>query len=134
MSIGQNKSNSTHTGLSDSQVLENRRKYGINILTPAQKEPVWRLFLKKFNDPLIIILIVAGVFSIAISFYEYLALDLPSTVFFEPTGIFMAALLATGLGFIFEHQAEKEFEILNRVNDDEQVQVCLLYRSDAAEE
>lgn len=123
MSTGQNKSNPTYTGLSDSQVLENRRKYGINILTPAQKEPVWRLFLKKFNDPLIIILIVAGVFSIAISLYEYLALDLPSTVFFEPTGIFMAVLLATGLGFIFEHQAEKEFEILNRVNDDEQVQV-----------
>ncbi len=80
-------------------------------------------FLEKFKDPLIIILLVAGALSIGISCYEYLGLGKDTGVFFEPLGIFIAILLATGLGFIFELKADKEFALLNQVNDDEPVQV-----------
>ncbi len=111
------------TGLNAQQVEESRLKYGSNILTPAKKESLWITFLKKFSDPLIIILLIAGVLSILISFYEYYGLDGEYTVFFEPIGIFVAIFLATGLSFFFEYQAEKEFAILNQVNDDEPVQV-----------
>lgn len=110
-------------GLTDSEVLKSRQEYGVNILTPAEKESVWKQFLEKFTDPLIIILLVAGVLSVAISIYEYVALDKGGEVFFEPIGIFAAILLATGLGFFFEYKADKEFALLNQVNDDEPVQV-----------
>lgn len=63
------------SGLTDQQVTESRAKYGSNLLTPPEKEPLWRQFLKKFSDPLIIILIVAGVLSVGISCYEYWGLD-----------------------------------------------------------
>lgn len=112
-----------YTGLSESEVIRSRNRNGVNILTPPRKEPVWRLFLKKFSDPLIIILIIAGGLSIAISCYEYFGLDSQITVFFEPVGILIAILLATGLSFYFEYKAGKEFEILNKVNDEEPVQV-----------
>jgi Ca2+-transporting ATPase len=111
------------TGLTSTQVEESRLKHGSNILTPAKKESVWITFLKKFRDPLIIILLVAGALSILISFYEYYGLGKGFAVFFEPIGIFIAIILATGLSFFFEYQAEKEFAILNQVNDDEPVQV-----------
>lgn len=110
-------------GLSEEQVIESRRINGSNILTPPEKEPLWHLFLKKFRDPLILILMIAGLLSIGISCYEYYGLGLGVNVFFEPVGIFIAILLATGLAFIFEVKADKEFEILNKVNDDEPVQV-----------
>lgn len=84
---------------------------------------MWKRFLEKFRDPLIIILLVAGVLSIGISCYEYYSLDQGAGVFFEPVGIFIAILLATGLAFYFEMKADREFEILNKVNDDEPVQV-----------
>ena len=111
------------TGLTDAQVAESRSKHGVNILTPPEKEPLWKRFLGKFSDPLIIILLIAGALSIGISFYEFLALDEGGSVFFEPVGIFIAILLATGLAFIFELKADKEFALLNQVNDDEPVQV-----------
>lgn len=112
-----------YIGLTDAEVLESRKKYGINILTPPEKEPLWKQFLEKFTDPLIIILMIAGVLSIGISFYEYFGLNEGFTVFFEPIGIFVAILLATGLAFYFELKADKEFAILNQVNDDELVEV-----------
>lgn len=112
-----------YAGLTDAEVLESRKKYGVNILTPPEKEPLWKQFLGKFTDPLIIILMIAGVLSIGISFYEYFGLNEGFTVFFEPIGIFVAILLATGLAFYFELKADKEFAILNRVNDDEIVEV-----------
>ncbi len=112
-----------YTGLTDSEVLESRNNNGVNILTPPKKEPLWKRFIGKFGDPLIIILMIAGVLSIGISCYEYWGLDEGASVFFEPTGIFAAILLATGLAFVFEMKADKEFEILNQVNDDEPVQV-----------
>ncbi|MDE5795847.1 MAG: haloacid dehalogenase, partial [Muribaculaceae bacterium] len=112
-----------YEGLSPAQVEESRRKHGVNILTPPEKEPLWKRFLEKFGDPLIIILLIAGVLSIGISCYEYWGLDEGPGVFFEPIGIFIAILLATGLAFIFELKADKEFSLLNQVNDDEPVQV-----------
>lgn len=114
----------TYQGLSDAQVLESREKHGANVITPAEKTPWWKEYLEKFKDPLIIILLVAGAFSLLISFYEYYGLDdQHAEVFFEPVGIFIAILLATGLGFIFEQKANAEFALLNQVNDDELVKV-----------
>lgn len=110
-----------YTGLTDAQVLESRKKHGSNILTPPKKAPLWRQFLEKFADPLIIILLIAGGLSIGISCYEYFRLGEGAEVFFEPAGIFVAILLATGLAFYFELQADKEFTILNQVHDDELV-------------
>lgn len=111
------------SGLTAAEVEESRKLHGVNILTPPQKESLLRKFLEKFRDPLIIILLIAGILSIGISFYEYFALDEGTGVFFEPVGIFIAIFLATGLAFIFEMKADKEFAILNQVNDDEPVQV-----------
>lgn len=120
--------NVTFTGLTDTGVQESRLKYGANVLTPPKQLPWWRLFLEKFSDPLIIILLVAGVLSIGIALYEFYGLGHSWQVFFEPAGIFMAILLATGLAFIFEQRANKAFKILNQVNDDELVEV---YRNGA---
>ena len=91
------------TGLTDAQVSESRSKYGSNIPTPPAKDPLWKQFLEKFGDPLIIILLIAGALSIGISCYEYWGLDKDAGVFFEPLGIFIAILLATGLAFIFDN-------------------------------
>ena len=110
-----------YTGLTDAQVLESRKVHGANILTPPKKAPLWRQFLDKFTDPLIIILLIAGGLPIGISCYEYFGLGEGAEVFFEPVGIFVAILLATGLAFYFELQADKEFTILNQVHDDELV-------------
>lgn len=112
-----------YTGLTAREVAQSRSKYGENVLTPPAKAPLWLQFLDKFRDPLIIILLIAGALSILISCYEYFALGDGPTVFFEPMGIFVAIMLATGLSFYFEYQADKEFAILNKVNDDEPVEV-----------
>ncbi|MDE6330961.1 MAG: calcium-translocating P-type ATPase, PMCA-type [Muribaculaceae bacterium] len=112
-----------YAGLSDAEVLQSRREHGVNILTPPEKDPLWKRFLEKFGDPLIIILLIAGALSIGISCYEFWGLGKDAGVFFEPIGIFIAILLATGLAFIFELKADKEFALLNQVNDDEPVQV-----------
>lgn len=116
-------SKQNYIGLNDAQVLESRHSHGVNILTPPKKAPLWKRFLEKFRDPLIIILIVAGILSVAIALYEYYALHQGSGVFFEPIGIFIAIILATGLAFYFENKADKEFTLLNQVNDDEPVEV-----------
>lgn len=110
-------------GLTDAQVLESRSKYGANVLTPPEKEPLWKQFLEKFSDPLIIILMIAGILSVGISCYEYWGLGEGAETFFEPVGIFVAILLATGIAFIFELRADKQFSVLNQVNDDELVEV-----------
>ena len=125
VNINNNTMESKHhyTGLTAREVAQSRSKYGENVLTPPAKAPLWLQFLDKFRDPLIIILLIAGALSILISCYEYFALGDGPTVFFEPVGIFVAIMLATGLSFYFEYQADKEFAILNKVNDDEPVEV-----------
>ncbi|MBO5780228.1 MAG: calcium-translocating P-type ATPase, PMCA-type [Muribaculaceae bacterium] len=110
-------------GLTAEQVIESRRLHGENILTPPPRESLLSKFIKKFNDPLIIILMIAGALSVGISCYEFWGLDKSATVFFEPVGIFIAIILATGLSFYFEAKADREFAILNQVNDDEPVRV-----------
>ncbi len=112
-----------YTGLTDAEVSASRQQHGVNILTPPEKESLFKRFLEKFGDPLIIILMIAGALSVGISCYEYWSLDQGAGVFFEPVGIFIAILLATGLAFFFELKADKEFALLNQVNDDEPVQV-----------
>ena len=125
VNINNNTMESKHhyTGLTAREVAQSRSKYGENVLTPPAKAPLWLQFLDKFRDPLIIILLIAGALSILISCYEYFGLGDGPTVFFEPMGIFVAIMLATGLSFYFEYQADKEFAILNKVNDDEPVEV-----------
>lgn len=95
--------NNHYTGLIDAEVLECCRKNRVNILTPPEKESLFMRFLEKFGDPLIIILMIAGALSMGISCYEYWGLGQGVGVFFEPIGIFIAILLATGLAFIFDH-------------------------------
>ena len=112
-----------YQGLTDAEVLESRKKNGVNILTPPEKESLWSKFMEKFEDPLIRILLVAGLLSVGIAGYEFWGLGHSWTAFFEPIGIFVAILLATGLSFYFELIADKEFSILNQVNDDEPVKV-----------
>lgn len=114
---------STLKGLTDAQVAQSRALHGVNVLTPPARESLFKRFFGKFADPLVIILLVAGALSIGISCYEYWGLGEGAGVFFEPLGIFIAIILATGMSFYFELKADREFAILNQVNDDEPVQV-----------
>ena len=110
-----------YTGLTDAQVVESRELHGSNVFTPPVKVSWWNKYLEKFSDPLIIILLIAGTLSLGISFYESFWLGESIQVFFEPIGIFLTVFIATGLAFYFENKAEKEFGVLNKVNDDESV-------------
>ena len=110
-------------GLTAAEVVESRKAHGANVITPRERTPWWRKFAEKFTDPLIIILLVAAVLSVGISFYEYFGLQAGATAFFEPVGIIIAILLATGLAFWFEWQADREFSLLNQQNDHEPVRV-----------
>ncbi|MGL5980430.1 MAG: cation-transporting P-type ATPase, partial [Phocaeicola sp.] len=111
------------TGLSDQQVIESRKKYGRNVLTPPEKESLWKQFLEKFEDPIIIILLVALIASFGVSCYHYFGANESAGVFLEPVGILIAVLLATVVGFWFEQDANKKFEMLNQVNDDDLIKV-----------
>ena len=112
-----------YVGLTEAEVLASRQRFGRNVFTEPERTPLWKRFLEKFGDPLIVILLVAGVLSIAISFYEFFVLEEDMEVFFEPVGIFIAIFLATGMAFLFEVKADREFAILNQVNDEEPVTV-----------
>lgn len=109
------------TGLSDAQVIESRKKYGENILTPPEKEPLWKLFLEKFEDPIIRILLIAAFLSLGIAVVEHITKGVGH--YSETVGIFCAIFLATGVAFWFERDANKKFELLNQVNDDDLVMV-----------
>lgn len=115
--------NQHYTGLTDQQVELSRKQYGRNILPPAKKTPLWKQFLEKFTDPIIRILLIALLFSIGISCYHFWGQGEDISVFFEPLGILSAIILATGISFIFEVKANKAFNILNQVNDNEPVEV-----------
>lgn len=107
-----------YIGLNDQEVEESRERDGRNVLTPPYKTSIWKLFLEKFNDPLIIILGVICVFALGVSIYEYVYVPTKGPeAFVEPLGIFVAILLATGLSFHFERKAQKEFNLLNQEND-----------------
>jgi len=104
-----------YTGLTDDQVRESRAQHGANTLTPPERDPIWKLFLEKFEDPIIRILLIAAFLSLGISFVHW--------EFAETIGIFCAIFLATGVAFWFELDANKKFDLLNQVNDDTLVQV-----------
>ncbi len=108
------------TCLSD-ESLDDRR--GWNIIPPPKKEPLWKQYLEKFKDPIIIVLLVVFVFSVIVAVYEIFYMDKGWSLLLEPSGVFMALLLATGVAFIFEVKASKEFEILNKVKDSRPVKV-----------
>ena len=102
-------------GLSDKQVQESREAYGWNLLTPPKRPSMWKLYLEKFNDPVIRILLVAAFFSLVISIIE--------GEYAETIGIFFAIFLATGIGFYFEYDANKKFDLLNAVGEETPVTV-----------
>ena len=102
-------------GLTDQEVLESRRVHGVNLLTPPKRPSMWKLYLEKFQDPVIQILLVAACLSLVISFIE--------NEYAETIGIIIAILLATGIGFLFEYDANKKFDILNQVNEETLVKV-----------
>lgn len=110
-------------GLTASEVEESRQKYGNNVLTPPEKESVWKQFLEKFEDPIIRILLIALLLSVAVSLYQLFTGAEGVEVLFEPLGIFVAVMLATLVGFIFEQNANKKFEILNQTEDESLVTV-----------
>ena len=112
-----------YQGLKAEQVEKSRALHGFNILTPPKKESVWHQFLCKFGDPIIQILLIALVLSVGVAVYQYVTTDQGISVLFEPLGIFVAIMLATVVGFVFELSANKKFEILNQVNDEETVKV-----------
>ena len=112
-----------HKGLTNEQVEESRKKYGSNILTPPKKESLWHQFFEKLTDPIIRILLIALALSVGVSLYQYFTTDEGFAVLFEPLGIFVAIMLATCIGFAFEVSANKKFEVLNKVSDDEEVKV-----------
>jgi len=102
-------------GLSSHEVEESRLKHGENILTPPPREPWWKLLLEKFNDPIIRILLIAAFIAVIVGLFH--------GSFTEGIGIIIAILLATVMAFINEFKAGKEFDILNKVNDDIGVKV-----------
>ncbi len=110
-------------GLTASEVEESRQKYGNNVLTPPEKESVWKQFLEKFEDPIIRILLIALLLSVAVSLYQLFTGAEGVEVLLEPLGIFVAVMLATLVGFIFEQNANKKFEILNQTEDESLVTV-----------
>ena len=112
-----------HDGLTDAQVAESRQRHGANVLTPPKQKSLWLQFLEKFADPIIRILLIALLASIGIACFEFFGEDKGGEVFLEPSGIFLAVMLATGIGFWFEVKANRAFNILNQVNDEEPVQV-----------
>lgn len=94
-----------------------------NIIPPPEKEPLWKGFLEKFKDPLIIVLLVVFFFSIVVSTYEVFYQGASFSSYIEPCGVLVALLLATGVGFWFEVKAAKEFEVLNQVKNKRKVKV-----------
>ena len=102
---------------------------GRNIIPEVEKEPLWKAYLEKFKDPIIIILLVALGLSLGVSVYEMVYSGREASCLIEPLGVLVAILLATGIGFIFEVKAEKEFKILNKAKDERPVKVLRLKRT-----
>lgn len=102
-------------GLSSAQVEESRKKHGSNLLDPPKRTPWWRLLLEKFDDPIIRILLVAAAIAVIVGFFQ--------GNFVEGIGIILAVLLATLMAFFNEYRAGLEFDILNKVSDQQPVKV-----------
>ena len=117
-------STKSYKGLNREQVKESRRRYGANVLTPPQRVSLWRMYLDKFADPIIRILLLALLASFVISLVEFVgSQDADYMVFFEPVGILIAIFLATYIGFIFEVRAAREFDILSESDEMRPIQI-----------
>ena len=110
-------------GLTQEEVEVSRRKHGDNVLTPPDKEPLWKQFLEKFKDPIIRILLMTLLLSVVVSLYQMFTGVEGLSVLLEPLGIFIAVLLATTVGFVFEQSANKKFDLLNQSEDESLVTV-----------
>lgn len=102
---------------------------GRNIIPPPEKEPLWKGYLGKFKDPLIIVLLVVFFFSIIVSTYEVFYQEASYSSYIEPCGVLIALLLATGIGFWFEVRAAREFDVLNQVKNKRKVKVLRKIRN-----
>jgi len=111
MDIDKNK----RIGLTDEQVKQSREQHGKNVLTPPQRTSLWKLYLDKYRDPIIQILLVAGFVSLILAFIE--------KNFMETIGIFVAVFLATTVGFYFERDAAKKFNLLTALSEEQPVKV-----------
>ena len=111
MDIDKNK----RIGLTDEQVKESREQHGKNVLTPPQRTSLWKLYLDKYRDPIIQILLVAAFVSLILAFIE--------KNFMETIGIFVAVFLATTVGFYFERDAAKKFNLLTALSEEQSVKV-----------
>ena len=111
MDIDKNK----RIGLTDEQVKQSREQHGKNVLTPPQRTSLWNLYLDKYRDPIIQILLVAAFVSLILAFIE--------KNFMETIGIFVAVFLATTVGFYFERDAAKKFNLLTALSEEQPVKV-----------
>ena len=111
MDIDKNK----RFGLTDEQVKQSREQYGRNVLTPPHRTSLWKLYLDKYRDPIIQILLVAAFVSLILAFIEH--------NFMETIGIFVAVFLATTVGFYFERDAAKKFNVLTALSEEQPVKV-----------
>ena len=111
MDIDKNK----RIGLTDEQVKQSREQHGRNVLTPPQRTSLWKLYLDKYRDPIIQILLVAAFVSLILAFIEH--------NFMETIGIFVAVFLATTVGFYFERDAAKKFNVLTALSEEQPVKV-----------
>ena len=111
MDIDKNK----RFGLADEQVKQSREQYGRNVLTPPHRTSLWKLYLDKYRDPIIQILLVAAFVSLILAFIEH--------NFMETIGIFVAVFLATTVGFYFERDAAKKFNVLTALSEEQPVKV-----------
>lgn len=105
----------SNSGLSDEQVGQSRKRCGLNVLTPPRRISLWKLYLDKYRDPIIQILLVAALISLVLAFIEH--------NFMETIGIFVAVFLATTVGFYFERDAAKKFHILTALSEEQPVKV-----------
>lgn len=111
MDIDKNK----RIGLTDEQVKQSREQHGKNVLTPPQRTSLWKQYLDKYRDPIIQILLVAAFVSLILAFIE--------KNFMETIGIFVAVFLATTVGFYFERDAAKKFNLLTALSEEQPVKV-----------
>ena len=102
-------------GLSDKEVAESRQRHGENVLTPPERTSLWRLYIDKYNDPIIKILLVAATISLGLAVIE--------NDFVEAIGIFLAIFFATTVGFYFERDAAKRFDELTALGEEQPVKV-----------
>ena len=102
-------------GLTAREVEQSRVKHGENVLTPPRRQSMWRLYMEKYNDPMVRILLVAALVSLVLAFVK--------DDYIETLGIIAAVLLATTVGFYFERDAARKFDVLTQLGEEQPVKV-----------